>query len=190
MYAVRKSMYRAIPSGTLVDDFVIPLYAKIHTDCHIVYDSEAIATEETPPNVRAEFRRRSRIGAGGYQSLVLLRRILLPRYGWTAFAFLSHKLMRWLCPFFMIGLLLSNLFLLGYPAYRWLLGAQLAFYLLALVVALAPPRLKLPKTLRLTTMFTGMNLALLVGFFQWVFQRQRGTWVRTVRLAELETTAP
>jgi cellulose synthase/poly-beta-1,6-N-acetylglucosamine synthase-like glycosyltransferase len=184
VYAIRKSIYRKIPENTLVDDFVIPLYAKIATNCQIVYDAEAIAHEETPANVRAEFRRRSRIGAGGYQCLVMLRRILHPRYGWTAFTFLSHKVLRWLCPFFLIGLFLSNAFLLHLTFFRLVFAAQITFYLLAAIVACIPPRIKLIKPLRLTTMFAGMNLALLVGFFQLLLQKQSGTWVRTMRVSE------
>ncbi|MEX2139932.1 MAG: glycosyltransferase family 2 protein [Pirellulales bacterium] len=185
VYAIRKSIYRAIPQNTLVDDFVIPLYAKIATNCQIVYDADAIAHEETPKSVRAEFRRRSRIGAGGYQCLVILRRILSPRYGWTAFTFLSHKVLRWLCPFFLISLLLSNLVLLNSPIFRSLLAVQIAFYLLAIVVAYVPPQFTLLKPLRLSTMFVSMNVALLVGFFQLVLQKQSGTWVRTMRVTDL-----
>ncbi len=183
VYAIRRSIYRAIPPNTLVDDFVIPLYAKIANDCRIVYDSDAVAHEETPSNVRAEFRRRARIGAGGYQCLVFLSRILSPRFGWTSFTFFSHKVLRWLCPFFLISLLVSNLSLLHHPFFRWFLTLQIAFYVLALVVAYVPAQYRLVKPLRLTTMFASMNLALLVGFFQLLLQKQSGTWVRTMRVA-------
>jgi cellulose synthase/poly-beta-1,6-N-acetylglucosamine synthase-like glycosyltransferase len=185
VYGIRKSIYRSIPHNTLVDDFVIPLYAKIATNCRIVYDPEAIAHEETPKNVRAEFRRRARIGAGGYQCLVILRRILSPRYGWTAFTFFSHKVLRWLCPFFLLTLLLSNLLLIDLPVFRWFLGGQATFYLLSVVVACLPPRITMLRPLRLTTMFASMNLALLVGFFQLLSQKQSGRWARTARVNEL-----
>jgi hypothetical protein len=39
------------------------------------------------------------------------------------------------------------------------------------------------KVLRLTTMFTGMNGALLVGFGRWLRNSQCVTWKRTARLA-------
>src|SRR5262249_38664493 len=69
IYAFRRGLYAPIPDDTIVDDFVIPLAAKLRTGCAIVYDRDAVAREETAPDVRAEFRRRSRIGAGGFQSI-------------------------------------------------------------------------------------------------------------------------
>ena len=89
-----------IPDNTIVDDFVIPLLSKLRHKGRIVYDPEAVGAEETPPTIGSEFRRRVRIGTGAYQSVPLLWRLLNPRYGWTAFAFLSHKILRWLVPFF------------------------------------------------------------------------------------------
>jgi cellulose synthase/poly-beta-1,6-N-acetylglucosamine synthase-like glycosyltransferase len=186
IYAIRRELYVPIPDGTIVDDFVIPLLAKLRSGCEIVYDCEAVASEETPPDVGSEFRRRARIGAGGFQSIGMLWRLLDPRRGWVAFTFLSHKILRWLCPFFLIGLLASNLLLWDRPFYRACLLGQAAFYLASLLMAAAPGRLAPLKPLRLATMFTGMNLALLVGFWRWLFGSQRGTWDRTARGAETE----
>src|SRR5262249_30950742 len=103
IYAIRRELYTPIPGNTIVDDFVIPLRAKLRTGCRIVYDGDAVAREETPPNVGAEFHRRSRIGAGGFQSIGLLWRLLNPRSGWVAFTFFSHKILRWVCPFFLVA---------------------------------------------------------------------------------------
>jgi hypothetical protein len=37
------------------------------------------------------------------------------------------------------------------------------------------------RSLRLATMFTTMNAALLVGFWRWASGGQRGVWQRTAR---------
>src|SRR5687767_11138310 len=108
IYAIRRTDYVPIPPSTIVDDFVIPLLAKLRTGRRIVYDADAVAREETAPTVAAEFRRRSRIGAGGFQAIVMLWRLLHPRHGWVALTFLSHKILRWLCPFFLIGMLVTS----------------------------------------------------------------------------------
>ena len=108
IYAIRRELYVPIPPETIIDDFVIPLLAKLRSGCAIVYDCDAVAREETPPDVASEFHRRARIGAGGFQSIGLLWPLLDPRRGWVAFTFLSHKVLRWLCPFFLIGLLASQ----------------------------------------------------------------------------------
>lgn len=184
IYAIRRGLYEPIPPGTIVDDFVIPLLAKQRTGCEIIYDPEAVAVEETAPDVGSEFHRRARIGAGGYQSIGMLWRIIDPRRGWVAFAFLSHKVLRWLCPFFLIGALAANVLLVGRPFYRAVLVAHLAFYLVALSLAFVPVRVKILRPLRLTTLFVSMNAALLVGFWRWSRGRQRGTWRRTARVGE------
>ena len=181
VYAIRRELFAPIPRETIVDDFVIPLLARLRTGCGIVYDAEAVAHEETPADLGSEFGRRSRIGAGGFQSIVLLWRLLDPRQGWTAFSFFSHKVLRWHCPFFLIAALAANGLLLNVPAYRWLLAAQVAFYAVSLVGAFLPGTGLAAKLVRLTTLFTSMNLALLVGFWRWLSGRQRGAWQRTAR---------
>jgi cellulose synthase/poly-beta-1,6-N-acetylglucosamine synthase-like glycosyltransferase len=184
IYALRRELFAPIPAETIVDDLVIPLRARLRTGCRIVYETEAVAYEETPAAIGAEFHRRARIGAGGFQSIAWLWRLLDPRQGWTAFAFWSHKVLRWLGPFFLLALLGSHLGLLDLPAYRYGLGVHLGFYLVSVAAAFAPARPRLLKPLRLTTMFTSMNAALLVGFWRWVRGTQKGTWKRTARLAE------
>jgi cellulose synthase/poly-beta-1,6-N-acetylglucosamine synthase-like glycosyltransferase len=184
IYAIRKEFFTPIPDGTVLDDVVIPLLAKLRTGCTIVYDSEAVAREETPPDLGSEFQRRSRIGAGGFQSIGILWGLLHPRWGWTALAFASHKILRWLCPFFLLGLLASNLVLCASPFFQATLVAQFVFYLGAAVMAVIPARFRALRPLRLATMFTGMNLALLVGFWKWARGSQRGAWQRTAREAE------
>jgi cellulose synthase/poly-beta-1,6-N-acetylglucosamine synthase-like glycosyltransferase len=181
IYAIRKDLFRPIPSGTILDDFVIPLLAKLRSDCSIIYDTSAIAREETPASVRSEFRRRARIGAGGYQSIGYLWRLLDPRRGWIAFAFLSHKVLRWLCPFFMIGAFVSNLCLLDHPPYRLIFSAQFVFYAVSALDPFLPPSIEILKPIRIASMFTIMNMALFVGFLRWIRCRQDGTWARTSR---------
>lgn len=189
IYAIRRDRYVPIPPGTIIDDFVIPLLSRLRHGGRILYDAEAVATEETPADVRDEFRRRARIGAGGFQSLPLLWPLMSPRFGWLAFAFVSHKLLRWLGPFFLIGALLANLALLAHTPYRALLAAQLAFYGLSAAIPWLPAGLQSLKPLRLMGMFTSMNLALLVGFWRWASGKQRGTWKRTARaVATVEDT--
>lgn len=184
IYALRRSWYPAIPDDTIVDDFVIPLRVKMLQKCKIVYDCDAIAHEDTPADISSEFQRRSRIGAGSFQAIGLLWKLLHPRFGWTAFTFLNHKIMRWLCPFMLIMALGTNLALLHISFFQWMLAAQVVFYLLAALGGYLPSQPRFLRILRLATMFTGMNAALLVGFFRWLLGTQRATWHRTVRLAE------
>lgn len=184
IYALRRDYYPDIPDNTIVDDFVIPLRAKVLHQCKIIYETEATAYEVSPSDIGTEFKRRARIGAGDFQAIGLLHELLTPRFGWTTFAFWNHKILRWICPFLLIMALVTNIALLQYPLYAWLFVMQLLFYTLALVGNMLPARPKILRILRLATMFTTMNAALLVGFFRWLLGTQRATWQRTERFSD------
>jgi cellulose synthase/poly-beta-1,6-N-acetylglucosamine synthase-like glycosyltransferase len=184
IYAIRRSLFRGIPNDTIIDDFVIPLSAREATGCRIVYDRDAVACEVTPETIGSEFRRRSRIGAGGFQAIGLLRGLLSPHHGWVGFTFWSHKVLRWLCPFFLVGALALNLCLIEQPVYFGLFLAQLGFYAASVLAYYLPARPRSLRYLKVGTMFTMMNAALLVGFFRWLTGGQKGAWQRTERVAE------
>lgn len=184
LYAVRRTAFSPIPPDTIIDDFVIPLQIALQRQSAPVYDDEAIAREETPAEIRDEFRRRVRIGAGGFQSIRLLWPLIDPRRGWLAFSFVSHKLLRWLCPFFLLGELAANLSLCGRPAYAALFIAQWAFLALALAGARRRGTGPAIKLVRLSAMFSAMNLALLIGCFRWLAGRQGGAWTPTSRASQ------
>ena len=189
IYAIRRDQYVPIPANTIVDDFVIPLLAKLKSGCRIVYDCDAVATEETAPDVKAEFRRRARIGAGGFQAIALLWRLMSPRWGWLAFAFVSHKVLRWLCPFLLAAMLISSVIAaIAQPMYWIIVGAQVAFYVASLLTSHLPGPLRRMKMLRLATMFTSMNAALAVGFWRWINGVRSGAWERTARGRATATT--
>ena len=181
IYAIRRSVFQGLSHDTIVDDFVIPLLARVRTGCAIIYDESAIAHEETPPEIAVEFRRRARIGAGGFQSLAVLWPLLDPRNGWIALTFFSHKVLRWLCPFFLIGLVAANLVLVNKGFYGVSLLAGLVLAAVALLGQYFSFGSSAGRALRLTTMFATMNAALLVGFFRWAAGRQRAAWDRTAR---------
>ncbi|MGH7193915.1 MAG: glycosyltransferase family 2 protein, partial [Candidatus Saccharimonadales bacterium] len=159
IYALRRSLYQPIPEDTIIDDFVIPLSAYLRTGCAMVYDASATAVEETPVQMRSEFGRRARIGAGGFQSIARLRGLLRVRHGWLAVAFVSHKLFRWFAPFALIALVASNLALVGRPEYRILLAGQLLYAALAAVGGYMHGRHPAWRLARAATLFASVNLS-------------------------------
>lgn len=182
IYAVRRDCFVPVPPQTIIDDLVIPLLARMTHGCRLVYEPQAHAREETPFRLSDEFGRRARIGAGGFQCLALLWALLNPRQGWLAFSFFSHKLLRWVTPFCLLGMLAAGMGAAPQPLGWVLLAGQAVFYGLAVIGAMLPGRRPAVRLLRLTTLFSYMNLALLVGFWRWVRGRQRGAWARTARV--------
>lgn len=181
IYAVRRSQFVPIPGDTLVDDLVLPLLMRLHRRRDIVYDRAVLAFEETAADVTSEFKRRRRIGAGGFQCLRVLWPLLSPARGWIAFTFMSHKVTRWLCPFLLVGAVALNLPLAAHPLYGVTLSVQALLYITAGLGAIVPGSGAVVRVLRLTTMFTSMNAALLAGFWQWAAGAAGGTWERTAR---------
>jgi cellulose synthase/poly-beta-1,6-N-acetylglucosamine synthase-like glycosyltransferase len=188
--AIRRDAFVPLPPGTIADDFVMPLLAKLRYDCSIIYDPDSIGHEETPAQLRQEFDRRVRIGAGGFQAIAMLWKLLNPFRGWIAFTFFSHKVMRWSCPFFMCGALISAGLLEGAGIfYRSALIGQTCFYAISLTIGLFPIRVRALRPLRLATMFTTINAALLLGFFKWAGGMDQGVWRRTERAMPLRQAA-
>ena len=181
IYAIRKNLIPSIPRGTVLDDFYIPLEAKRQSGCRIVYDSHAVACEETAHNIGAEFQRRVRIGAGGFQSIGLLWPLLSPAHGWISLSFLCHKMLRWLCPFLLVIAFLANFFALDSAIGRAVMAAQLAGYALALIGTRVPVEPRFLRFLRLPSMFVAMNAAIFVGFFKWSLGKESGVWKCTGR---------
>jgi biofilm PGA synthesis N-glycosyltransferase PgaC len=178
IYAIRKSCWPDIPDNTFVDDFVIGMRVR-ERGRRVIYDTEAVATEELPQSVGHEMARRIRIGAGDFQALVLCWRSLMPWRGFHSIAFWSHKVLRWFGPFFMIAALVSNFALLPHPVFLVTMILQLLFYALALLGQLTRAR----KVVFLSApyYFVTINLALLFGFFRFITGTQQAAWKRTAR---------
>ncbi|GEJ57349.1 hypothetical protein AMYX_20900 [Anaeromyxobacter diazotrophicus] len=183
LYAVRRLLFRPLRETTIIDDFVVPIRIAAR-GWRIPYDPEAVAYEETTEEVAADFARRARIGAGDWQALALVPEALDPRLGFLPFAFVSHKLLRWLAPFLLAAALAGSLALAvtGGLAARALLLAQLAFYGLALAGRRRPSG-PWRRPAALAWYFVSMNAALAVGLWRFVSGTQRAAWSRTRRAA-------
>ena len=189
IYGLRRACFTPVPADTLVDDLVLPLLARLESGCEIVYDESIVAREETPADLGAEFQRRARIGAGGFQSLATLWPLLSPAQGWIAFTFLSHKVLRWVCPFLLAGTLVINLVLADHAIYRVMLSSQAFLYTAATLGAIVPGSGAACRLLRMVTLFVSMQAALLVGFWRWIAGVRSGTWQRTSRRSGWPDTA-
>ncbi|MEI6168128.1 MAG: glycosyltransferase family 2 protein [bacterium] len=190
IYAIRAGLFPAhFPDNTIIDDFVIGMKVR-EQGRRLVYEPAAVAVEELPATVEAEWRRRVRIGAGAYQALALCWRCLLPRYGGFAWMFWSHKVLRWFTP----HLLVAGGALLGCLVVRWLsqdaeappsssthqLINLTTVCLLALASAVVITK-RGRKGLKLLGYFLAMQAALFVGFLRFCKGNLRGTWKRTER---------
>lgn len=181
LYAIRRRLFTPLPPSTIVDDFVIAMRI-LAKGLSVVYEGEAVAYEETTEDYQKEFKRRSRIAAGNFQSLTLVPELLSPGSGFRAFAFWSHKVLRWFAPGLMALAFAANLFLLAQPFYRLLFAGQVLFYALALAGKEKVFKGQLGRAASVAYYFVTMNLAMAVGFWRFVRREQGATWERTARM--------
>jgi cellulose synthase/poly-beta-1,6-N-acetylglucosamine synthase-like glycosyltransferase len=173
-YAIRKSMFERLGEAAINDDYLIPMRI-VAQGYRAVYEPQAVAWERHVASVEGEFARRRRIAAGNCQQIADLRALLNPYYGWVAFSFFSHKVLRTLAPIFLVILLVSG-FWLPSPWSGIVLGLQFAFYASAAVGYACQRRGQMVKWLSPPFYFCLGNLAMLAGLLNYCFGRKRVTW--------------
>ena len=184
IYAIRTTLYEPLPDNTIIDDFCIVMNVA-KNNYKIVYNKEALASEEIAPTLKEEAGRRIRIGAGNYQSLSRLKWLLHPRYKWRWFSYLSHKVIRWFVPHLMIIALILNVILIWHPnsTYELLLACQAGFYAFWVMgeLSLFKNTPIIGKIVSLITFFVSMNISLFKGFIRFLSTNLTATWQRTSR---------
>ena len=111
IFAVRRSLIPAV-DGTLLEDMIIPLRVAA-SGYRVVYEPEAVSIEDFRLDAQSQWRRRARIVNRAVRSLRAVPEAWNPfRGGLTVVHFVSHRVMRWLAPFFLLGGYLASLLLL------------------------------------------------------------------------------
>lgn len=179
IYAIRKSLYKPIDLER-GDDFEIPIRVLLQ-GYEAVLEPEALAYHPWLPN-KDEFRRIIRIVSWMMPSAFILLAEAVKKKKWLlAWQLISHKILRWFIPLFMIITLAVNVCLKG-GFYSLLLWLQVFFYFVA-VIGFACERVKIPilSALKIPYFFCLINLASFIGIIKTVFGRSEMNWVKTAR---------
>jgi cellulose synthase/poly-beta-1,6-N-acetylglucosamine synthase-like glycosyltransferase len=176
IYALRHACYRELPTDAILDDLLVPMTAR-KLGFRIEYEPEARAREPVAASPAGDFIRRARLAAGGFRSLPRLAACAATS-PLALCAFVSHKLLRWLVPIFLLAALGSSIFLASRPFYRFALLAQCAFYLWALAGMMFRRQLRCYRFALAGYFVVAMNAALLVGFARSLAGSQPVTWTR------------
>jgi cellulose synthase/poly-beta-1,6-N-acetylglucosamine synthase-like glycosyltransferase len=175
LYALRRACYPALSADMLVEDLLIPMNAR-RLGYRVLYDPEVIGTDYAASSVAGEFTRRVRVATG---SFLVIGRLLRIRLGaMTTFAFLSHKVLRWILPFLLIGLIGSSAALSARPFFRWVLLVQVLFYVWAGLGFLLRRRVEGMRYALLAYYLLAIHLAFLVGFVRALTRRRESGWQR------------
>lgn len=179
IYAIRRELFAPL-LPTDINDFLNPLQI-ITRGYRGVYDARAVCYEEAGDSFEKEFGRKVRIVSRALNAIHRAPAVLLP---WTQprhwFALISHKVLRWFVPVFLLWLIVVTIGLSRSPFYRVAAVLQLSFYLLALFGWILQKRSKSPKILYLPYYFCLVNLASLFGIFKLLTGALSPTW-QTIR---------
>lgn len=186
LFSVRTGLYQPVPSNAIIDDFMISmLIAK--KGYKIVYEPEAYALETASEDVKEELKRKIRIAAGGLQSIIWLKSLLLPfKLPLLSFQYISHRVLRWtIVPFLMILTLILNILIVwrGNSAfvYQLILLGQLIFYGTSVLGWILMARQIKVKIFFIPYYFSMMNYAVIRGIFRYLNGNQSAIWEKAKR---------
>ena len=182
IYAVRRQLFEELEAD-IISDFIMPIRVR-RAGYRVVYAPTAVAREYVSKGFGAELRRRTRIIARSLYGLWTERGILNPfAYGLFSLQVLSHKLIRWLVPLFLIIAFVGSVRLTASEPGRALLALQLLFYGLALMGALAPRVLGRFRLFYVPAYFCAINLGALFGLLRFLTGHRYTVWQTAKRRA-------
>jgi cellulose synthase/poly-beta-1,6-N-acetylglucosamine synthase-like glycosyltransferase len=171
--AVRRELFRPIPAGMILDDVYWPLRVAMQ-GYRVVHDVRAQAFDRMPPRTKDEFGRKVRTLTGNFQLIASLPATLLPWRNPIWVQFVSHKLLRLLVPWSLLGMLGLSVVLPG-PWYEAVFWMQVTFYLLGLI-GFAPGAAVRVKPAAAAASFLVLNAASWFAFWVWVSGRAENSW--------------
>jgi len=179
IFAVRKELFRPLSvSLSLNDDFMTTLDI-LREQKRVIYEPKAMAAEYTSPNMEGEFARKIRISSLNFNAVPSMLTLLHPRYGFTALAIFSHKLLRWMVPFLGFGMLLTNIILLSRGGiYPFLMIGQSLVYGGALMGYLGDRLFGRSGPFIPFYYLAMINIAIVLGLWRSLTKTQEQTWKR------------
>lgn len=176
LFAVRRQLFAPPEPDSIIEDFVMSMRL-VADGWRVVYEPTAVAREAPSSGLNADWQRRTRIAAGGFQSIRRLTPLLDPRRGWVWWQYVSHRVLRWAVTPFLLPLVFGlNLLLLKRPFYQLTAGAQVLFYGAGLVGYFQARNGRSRGLLHTIFFFCLTNLAAIVGFWRYVTHSQPVTW--------------
>ncbi len=186
-FAIRRELCSRWPS-TLASDFMGALHAA-RAGYRAVADPSVRGRFVTVSSPQAEMRRKIRTFLRGITVLVANLDLLNPfRHGRFAFQLASHKLLRFLAPFLLLGALAASL-LSGDALLRTLFWLQAGFYLLGCASGLVRP-LQRHQLARVAHYFTMAQIAMLTAWIKYAMGQQQVIWEPSKRQGILPAPPP
>jgi cellulose synthase/poly-beta-1,6-N-acetylglucosamine synthase-like glycosyltransferase len=181
IFAIRKELYQPL-RPTDINDFVIPL--RINQQGYRgLLEKNAFCSEKGAGEGKGEFFRQVRITNRTIRAIFNNAGLLNPmRYGLFSFELFSHKVCKFLVPFFLLLAAVTNILLVGEGTlYVIVFGAQSFFYLSAWMNGAGPKVKYLPGLTSLFHTFVLVNAAIFWAWITYLRGETFTTWVPTQR---------
>lgn len=176
LYAVRRSAYKPL-NDDACSDFIIAT-KMVEQGLRAVFESDAVCFEETNRRSDKEMRMRIRVIAQTFNDLWQHRGMMNPnRSGFYAIELLSHKILRYLMPVFLVILLASSILLAQHSWFYFAIAIlQLAFYATAAFGFVLERAGIHSRLTALPQYFTLGNLAIAGAFYKFMRGEQYVRW--------------
>jgi cellulose synthase/poly-beta-1,6-N-acetylglucosamine synthase-like glycosyltransferase len=179
-FASRPGAFTRVPDKFLSDDFFITL-AAIEKKYKVFLDVDAKVDMNLPNNSSTEYRRKVRIATGNFQNLFRFIKLLL-QFNGTSYAYWSHKVIRWLGPFFILTSILSAYVLRHTHDIYWLAWIiQIILLLVPFINTLLTTMNVHLRFIKFVAHFYHMNLGILIGFIKFMTGVNSSIWEPTKR---------
>ncbi|AOY90154.1 glycosyl transferase family 2 [Marinobacter salinus] len=177
IYSIRTGLWEPLHPQD-INDFVNPLQI-IAKGFRGIFDSEARCYEETAGDFDREVARKERIVNRSIRGLMRVGEVMNPRKtGAFAFEVISHKLLRWLIPLFMLLGFAGSLVLAfsGYKVFQLMSFFAVALLGLAFIGSMAPDKNRLPVWLATPFYFVAVNWYAVRGIVKALQGQTQITW--------------
>lgn len=176
IHALRRSLYRRSDPAFSLD--VIDAVHTVVQNYRVVYEDQAVSWEESRNNWKDEFRCRVRMSVRGTSMIpyIIAKLVWAKKFGY-AFQMVSHKILRWWLWAMLVILFIANSMLVCKSlVYATFMGAQVLFYVTALVGLVAGKnQIRLP-VVSSVFFFVLANTAMAVGSFKALWGRRMPSW--------------
>jgi cellulose synthase/poly-beta-1,6-N-acetylglucosamine synthase-like glycosyltransferase len=171
--AIRRSLFDSVPAGTILDDVYWPMKV-VMKGFRVLHVPEAIAYDRLPFQAKDEFRRKVRTLCGNFQLISLLPKALLPWKNRIWWQFLSHKVLRLIVPWALLGAYGSSALSSG-KFYQWAFCMQSFLYGITLL-GMITGKTTHSRVISAAAAFLLLNFAAGVAFWVWILGREATTW--------------
>jgi len=179
-YAQRRALCEPFTEG-LAPDFLSVLRT-VEKGFRAVSEPAAVGMMTSVKDSKQEFDRKVRTLIRGMTALFAYRRVLNPvRFGVFAVEMLSHKILRWSVPFFLIIALVSSVLLIDSPWFLFVSFVQIAFYLTALLAWLGWSLIRRSLPGKIALYFSMVNAAILVAWMKYAMGVRQELWTPSQR---------